>query len=166
MHGVWSWVPPAVQAGVVRLLAAKVRPGGVVHVSYNSLPGWGSAVGMQRLMREAGRRAATRSDRQAEEGLRCVRACSTAQAVHLVRSPLVRSLLERIDDMPIPYLAHEYMNDALGIRASCRTWPDSLAGAKLEFVASAQLPENFPELTLNEASVPWCSARTTRCCAS
>jgi len=40
LHGVWSWVPKAAQDGIVRLLAQKVRPGGLVHVSYNTLPGW------------------------------------------------------------------------------------------------------------------------------
>ena len=53
LHGVWSWVPAAVQAGIVRLLGEKLRPGGV-HVSYNALPGWQGALGMQRLLREAG----------------------------------------------------------------------------------------------------------------
>ena len=29
LHGLWSWVSDAVRAGIVRLLAAKIRPGGV-----------------------------------------------------------------------------------------------------------------------------------------
>ena len=58
MHGLWSWVPPAVQAGIVRLLRAKVKPGGAVHVSYNALPAWGGALGMQRVVRDCGRRLA------------------------------------------------------------------------------------------------------------
>ena len=83
MHGLWSWVPPAVQAGIVRLLRAKVRPGGAVHVSYNALPAWGGALGMQRLMRECGRRLGTRSDRQAEEGLKLVQELQEADALQL-----------------------------------------------------------------------------------
>ena len=50
MHGLWSWVPAAVRAGVVKLLRDKVRPGGAVHVSYNALPGWGGALGMARVL--------------------------------------------------------------------------------------------------------------------
>ena len=96
MHGVWSWVPPAVQAGIVRLLRAKVKPGGAVHVSYNSLPAWGSALGMQRVVRECGRRLGTRSDRQAEEGLKLVQELRAADALQLKRSPLAMSLIERM----------------------------------------------------------------------
>ena len=73
LHGVWSWVPSAVQAGIVRLLGRKVKPGGAVHVSYNSLPAWGAALGMQRILRDCGLRLAARSDRQAEEGLKVVK---------------------------------------------------------------------------------------------
>jgi len=149
MHGVWSWVPPAVQDGIVRLLAAKVRPGGVVHVSYNSLPGWGSAVGMQRLLLDVGRRAAARSDRQVEEALKVLSALYDAQAVHLVGSPMVRSLRERFDSMPVAYLAHEYMNQHWR-PCFMADVANKLADAKLEFVGSAQLPENFPDLTLND----------------
>lgn len=148
LHGLWSWVPAAVQDGIVRLLAAKVRPGGVVHVSYNSLPGWGGAIGMQRLLREVGRHAASRSDRQVEAGLKFVRALLDTQAVHLARSPMVRGLVERFETMPVAYLAHEYMNDQW---APCfmADVAGKLAAAKLEFVASANLPENFPDLTLS-----------------
>ena len=82
------WVPRAVQAGIVRLLRAKVKPGGAVHVSYNALPAWGGALGMQRLVRDGGRRLATRSDRQAEEGLKLVQDLQAADALQLKRSPM------------------------------------------------------------------------------
>ncbi len=149
VHGVWSWVPPPVQQGIVALLRDKLRPGGIAHISYNALPGWQSAIGMQRLLREAGSRVAARSDRQARAGLAAVRALAEAEAVQL--GPVfVRRMLARLEQVPDSYLAHEYMNECWSpcfhadvVRA--------LAGAKLEFVASAQLIENFPELTLTEA---------------
>src|SRR5262249_11063667 len=83
LHGLWSWVADPVRAGIIRLLATKVRPGGVVQVSYNSLPAWQGALGMQRLLREAGERLAVRSDRQAEAGLEVVHALVEAKAQHV-----------------------------------------------------------------------------------
>src|SRR4029453_9402217 len=62
MHGLWSWVSSEVRAGIVRLLAAKTRPGGMVHLSYNALPAWQGALGMQRLIYETGIRIGGRSD--------------------------------------------------------------------------------------------------------
>ncbi len=50
MHGVYAWVSPERQAQIVKFLDRYLKPGGVVFVSYNLLPGWSAAVEMQRLM--------------------------------------------------------------------------------------------------------------------
>lgn len=39
-HGVFSWVPPEVQRGILRLCGASLAPGGVAYISYNTYPGW------------------------------------------------------------------------------------------------------------------------------
>jgi SAM-dependent methyltransferase len=149
LHGVWSWVPPAVQSGIVRLLRSKVKPGGAVHVSYNALPAWGAALGMQRLLRECGMRMGSRSDRQAEEGLKLVKELQDAGALQLTRSPWVNSLIDRMGTLPTQYLAHEYINSAW---APCfhADVAAALAEAKLEWAGSVNLVENFPALTLTD----------------
>lgn len=150
MHGVWSWVPKSVQNGIVRLLRNKVRAGGAVHVSYNALPAWSPAIGMQRMLREAGHRLAWRSDRQAEEGLAIVKALLAAEARQLERSPFVKSILNRIEEAPPSYLAHEYMNEhwqpCFMIDVA-----SALSDAKLEWAGSSQLTENFPALIFTDA---------------
>lgn len=149
MHGVWSWVPPAAQAGIIRLLRAKVRPGGAVHVSYNALPAWGAALGMQRLMREGSRRLASRSDRRAEEGLKLTQALLEADAAQLKGSAWVSSLIGRMGTLPAQYLAHEYLNESWSpcFHADVAA---AFADAKLEWVGSANLVENFAELMLTD----------------
>jgi len=150
MHGVWSWVPVVVRTGIVNLLRDKVQPGGVVHVSYNALPAWGNALGFQRLIRSVGRQRVGRSDRQAGEGLQFLRELFAADALQLQRSYVVQALMERLGELPLTYLTHEYMNASW---APCfmADVAEALADAKLEFAASASLHENFPELTLNDA---------------
>jgi hypothetical protein len=138
-----------VQDGIVRLLRNKVRAGGAVHLSYNALPAWGPALGMQRVMREAGRRLAWRSDRQAEEGLAIVQSLQTAEARQLNQSPFTQTLIARLDKMPTAYLAHEYMNEHWN-PCFMADVAGALADAKLDFVASSQLVENFPDLLLTE----------------
>ena len=39
-HGVYSWVPPAVQEAILRVCSENLRPNGVAYVSYNVYPGW------------------------------------------------------------------------------------------------------------------------------
>jgi SAM-dependent methyltransferase len=144
-HGVWSWVPEMVRAGMVRLLRARLRAGGIFHVSYNALPAWQSALGMQRLAREAGRRLAGRSDRQASAGFAVVHALSDAKARHLHGEAFVQGMLEKVKFALPEYLAHEYMNDSWSpcFHADVAR---AVGDAKLEYVATAELVENFPEL--------------------
>jgi SAM-dependent methyltransferase len=149
MHGVWSWVAPAVQQGIVALLAARLRSGGVLHVSYNALPGWQGGLGLQRLLFESGSRLGFRSDRQVSAGIEVVKALHAAEARHLTRTPFGDNLVSRLDTMPLEYLAHEHMN------ASWRPvfHADVVAAlrpARLDWVASADLLENFPSLMLTE----------------
>ena len=39
-HGVYSWVPPAVQTAILRIASKNLAPDGVVYISYNTYPGW------------------------------------------------------------------------------------------------------------------------------
>ena len=149
LHGVWSWVGDAVRDGIVRLLADKLRPGGIAYVSYNALPAWQGALGLQRLLLEAGRREPGSSDRQVAAGWEIAAALNEAKAPHLRDNPVVQSLNEYARQAKPAYLAHEYMN---------ATWRPcfhadvarALAGAKLDWVSSAQLLENFTPLMLAE----------------
>ena len=40
IHGLWSWVPDDVQQHVLKLLAGRLAPNGVAHLSFNAMPGW------------------------------------------------------------------------------------------------------------------------------
>jgi SAM-dependent methyltransferase len=147
-HGVWSWVRDDVRAGIVRLLAEKLRAGGIAHLSYNSLPGWQGGLGLQRLMREAGRRDGGRSDRQAQVGVRAAQALRAVEARHLA-SDFARELLDKLETAPIAYAAHEFMNDAWSpcFHADVAA---AMAEAKLDWVGSAAMLDNFPALMLTE----------------
>jgi SAM-dependent methyltransferase len=149
LHGLWSWVSGPVRAGIVRLLDRKLRPGGIAYVSYNALPGWQPAIGMQRLVREAGQRGAMRSDRQVEAGIEVVRTLIEAGAQQLSGNQLVQTLLEHVGRGQLSYLAHEYMNAAWHPCFHADVVRD-LAAAKLDWVASAELLENFSPLMLGD----------------
>ena len=148
MHGLWSWVSRDVRAGIVRLLAAKTRPGGAVHVSYNAMPAWQGAIGMQRLIYEAGIRSGGRSDHQAEAGLALAREVKEAGGKYLTESSLSRDVIDNIHGMSKEYLSHEYMS-AHWSPAFHADVAAAMAEAKLDWVASANPLENFPELMLS-----------------
>lgn len=147
MHGLWSWVSPEVRAAIVRLLAAKTKPGALVHLSYNALPSWQGGIGLQRLIYETGRRSGGRSDAQAEAGLALAKDLRAAEARHLGEGEISRDLIDSIQSASKEYLAHEYMN-AHWAPAFHADVAAAMSGAKLDWVAAANPLENFPELTL------------------
>ncbi len=55
-HGVWSWVPPAVQDHILNVCARNLAPHGVVYVSYNVYPGWHIAGMVRDMVNYHGRR--------------------------------------------------------------------------------------------------------------
>jgi SAM-dependent methyltransferase len=50
-HGVYSWVPRAVQHKILRILAERLLPQGIGHVSYNTYPGWHLREAVRHMMR-------------------------------------------------------------------------------------------------------------------
>jgi SAM-dependent methyltransferase len=155
MHGVWSWVSDSVRAGVLRLLRGKLRAGGVMHVSYNALPGWQGMLAVQRTVREAGLRLGSRSDRQAAQGLAVVRALYEAEASALRIDPRVGMWTTDTGAYAPSYLAHEFMN---GHWSPC--WHADVAAAmseaQLDWVGAATLIENFIELAMTQAQRQVC----------
>jgi SAM-dependent methyltransferase len=149
-HGVWTWVGEDVQDGIVGLLGQKLKAGGMFHVSYNLLTGWQDALGLQRLVREAGMRLAHRGESQAAAGLKVAQELAEAGGRVSFSGGFGKTMLERMATLPAGYIAHEMLN---------RHWrpvfhadvAERLADAKLEFCGSARLLTNFPQLTMGEA---------------
>jgi SAM-dependent methyltransferase len=146
-HGLWAWVSDTVKAGVVRILSDRLRPGGIVHLSYNSLPAWQKAIGFQRLLRTAGDIGGGRSDRKAAQGLELAKKLAAAGAVHLDQNAMEALAKQYPPEILPEYLAHEYMNGHWRPRFHGEV-AAALAEAKLDYVASGDIFENFPELIL------------------
>lgn len=150
LHGVWAWVSDATRAAIVRFLARQVKPGGVVHVGYNALPGWQEMMGLRRLLAEVGAATAGRSDQRIEAALAAARDLNAAEARHLRRSPFVQRVLDPERSLPSAYLAHEYLNENWRPMFHVEV-AAAFAQAKLTFAAAGELPENFPDLCLDDA---------------
>ena len=146
LHGVWSWVSVENRAHIVRFIDRHLKPGGLVYVTYNALPGWTPALPAQRLMWMLSGFETGRSDKRMVTALDKLRQLSEAGAKHVPAEHLDRLEKER-ERGNLAYLSHEYMN---------RHWNPcyhadvalDLLEAKLSFVGSANIFENFPDLSL------------------
>ncbi|MBU8543827.1 MULTISPECIES: class I SAM-dependent methyltransferase [Roseomonadaceae] len=149
VHGVWSWVGDPVREGILRLLRRKVKPGGVVLMTYNALPGAGGALGLSRLVR-----GFLRSSGSTAEGIEAARAqvekLVAAEAPNLPNSTWRTLLLGEVAKARQGYMLHEFITDHW---RPCffADVQEAMASARCDYVGSASLDENFPSMSLSPA---------------
>lgn len=110
-HGVYSWVPPAVQDKILEICAQNLAPNGVAYVSYNTYPGW-HLRGMIRAMMCYHARHFTTPQirvRQARNLLDFLAKSVGAEGGPY--SSLLKSELEVIRNAGDPYLFHDHLED-------------------------------------------------------
>ncbi|MDO9502461.1 class I SAM-dependent methyltransferase [Falsiroseomonas sp.] len=149
VHGLWSWVADPVREGVLRLLRRRLKPGGVVLMTYNALPGAGGALGLSRLARGALRGAgSTAAGIDAARDI--VQKLVAAEAQHLPPSTWRALMTGEISGARAGYLLHEFITDHW---RPCffADVQDAMATARCEFVGSATMDENFPAMSLTPA---------------
>ena len=153
LHGVWSWISDENRALIVDFIRRKLRVGGVVYISYNTLPGWAAAMPLRQLMAQ---HAATLSapglatEAKVEAALAHVEALFAAEPAYLGANPQIAERFAQMKGMDRRYLAHEYFN---------RDWKpmyfsevaDMLSAAKLNFACSANYSDMLDEIWMTPA---------------
>ena len=112
LHGVWSWVSAANRDRILKLVARRLRPGGVVYVSYNALPGWAPMLPLREMMvayAAALPADLPRADR-IEAALHDAQMRVLRDPVLLETCPGIEAELRAIRHKGVAYLAHELFN--------------------------------------------------------
>lgn len=149
VHGVWSWVGDPVREGLLRLLRRRLKAGGVVMISYNALPGAAGTLGLARLARSAMLAAGNSVDGLAATK-HLVQRLVAAEAVHFPSSGWRRLFTDESTVARPGYVLHEFLTEH---------WRPSffadvaaaMGSARCEYVGSATIDENFPQMTLSPA---------------
>ncbi|MFV3076079.1 class I SAM-dependent methyltransferase [Niveispirillum fermenti] len=111
LHGVWSWVGPVQRAEIVDFIARHLKPGGVVYMGYNVLPGWGQYMPLRELMLASVMRGQGGLPDRIQGALALADRLRAAGAAHFQVNPTVSARLDQLLDRPVAYLAHEYFNE-------------------------------------------------------
>jgi SAM-dependent methyltransferase len=150
-HGVYSWVDEHARHAWRDFIDRHLKPGGLVYVSYNAMPGRAADLPLQRLVRTLGQTLAGDSQQRALAAIRIVLSMAELKAPALVASPLAARLKESADRLLPGYLAHELMGAhwsplcVTEVRAA-------LAPISLEPAGSATLMENYDSFVLGKAA--------------
>lgn len=147
MHGVWSWIAPELQNSIVQFLDQNLKPGGLLYVSYNAMPAWSQNAPLQRMIKELAAVMPGPSDSAVHGAIEMVLRLRDAKMIPDRLQPGIRQLTEIARRRKLAYLAHEYLNAHWKPQYHIDV-ARTLAGAKLEFVGSASLMQNFENAML------------------
>ena len=146
-HGVYTWINREGQLALQRFIDRRLKPGGLVYISYNALPGWSRDLPFQRLVRELGRTFHGGDAERFAAAAAVARAVAGAPA--LAASFTMSELNERPEDYPPAYLVHEFMPSAWQPLYVTEV-RSAVAAIGLTPVGSATLNENFDWMVLTE----------------
>jgi hypothetical protein len=114
LHGIWSWVSDENRKVIVESIRKRLRVGGAVYFSYNTFPGWATAMPLRHIMsihsQEVGsdvQGMASRIDAAIAFGGKL----ADVGARYFQANPLAKGRLDAIAGQNRNYLAHEYFNE-------------------------------------------------------
>ncbi|MFI4986716.1 MAG: class I SAM-dependent methyltransferase [Alphaproteobacteria bacterium] len=150
-HGVYSWVDERSREALRRFVDRHLKPGGLVYVSYNALPGRAADLPFQRLLRTLGETFSGDSVARVTAAARVVDSLHALRAPALVASPMAVERQKNKDRFPAAYLAHEVMG-AHWEPLTVTEMRSAMATIGLVPVGSATLMDNYDSFVLGKAA--------------
>jgi len=149
LHGIYSWISEENRRHIVAFLRRRLKPGGVVYISFNTMPGWAALMPLRRLMVDfASSEFGTTIDR-AERALLQAQGVVDAEAAFFRVNPHVAEMLQLVKKQPRNYVIHEYLNrDATPFYFADVV--AELSEAKLSYLGSAHILENIDAVNFSE----------------
>jgi SAM-dependent methyltransferase len=145
-HGVYSWVSRESQAALRGFIDRHLKPGGLVYISYNAIPGRAADLPFQRLMRALGNTFPGGSMNQFTAAVTIVHRLASLKPPAFAASSFLHRLRKN-KNFAQPYFVHELMSE--NWQALCVTQVRAeMTTIGLAPVGSATLVENFDSLVL------------------
>jgi SAM-dependent methyltransferase len=150
IHGIWSWISDENRRIMVEFIRRKLKVGGVLYISYNTLPGWGAFAPMRHLMTEhaeiigaEGHGIVSRINGALEFSEKLL----ATNPAFVRANPQVAERVKKLKEQNRHYLAHEYFNrDWHPMHFA--TMAEWLQPAKLQYACSAHFLDHIPAINL------------------
>jgi hypothetical protein len=150
LHGIWSWVSDENRTIIVDFLRRKLKVGGVLYISYNTLPGLAPMVPVRDLLSE---HSAVMSPAGAGTPSRVASALDfmdklmAADPRFVQEHPGIKNRYDRLRGQNAHYLAHEYFNRDWAPMpfSKVASW---LEPAKLSYACSADFIGQIDSISL------------------
>lgn len=145
LHGIWSWISDENRRVIVDFVRRKLAVGGILYISYNTLPGWSAHAPIRHLLAMHDNHIASAANSRAQN----VKTALDFGSRVLEHSPGLKNntphILNRLNEIAkhdTSYLIHEYMNYHWHpmYYADLEQW---LEPAKVGFACSASYLDDF-----------------------
>jgi SAM-dependent methyltransferase len=152
LHGIWSWISDDNRRVIVDFVRRKLKVGGILYISYNTLPGWAAFAPMRYLMTQhaqiigsQGQGIVSRIDGAMEFAEQLLK----TEPLFTSNNPMVAKRLEDISAKSRHYLAHEYFNEDWNPMhvSQMAQW---LQPAKLDYACSANFIDHNDAINLTD----------------
>ncbi len=133
VHGIWSWINDENRYVIVDFIRRKLKVGGVLYVSYNTLPGWAAFAPMRHLMTEHAEVIGTEGHgivSRINGALDFTEKLLATNPAYARANPQIVERIKKIKEQNRHYLAHEYFN---------RDWHPMHFATMAEWLESAKL---------------------------
>ena len=149
-HGLLSWVSPEKRHALLAFAQAKLKPGGLLYVSYNAMPGWASVEPLRQLLLSPIGGAEGTSVERAQRGVAFARVMEASGAEYFTRNPAASEMLATMEKAGLPYVVHEYLHEHWAPMYFARVaW--EMAASDLHFVGALPLYLNFRDMAIPES---------------
>lgn len=155
LHGIWTWISDQNRAVLVDFIRRKLRPDGVLFISYNTLPGWSGSAPLRHLIK----RHAEVMGAPVQGALGRTDAAIGFVDQFLAMEPLysknnkgVADWFGQVKGQDRTYLVHEYMGRDWHPMyfSDMESW---LSSAKVDFAASANTLDTVTDINLTPEQV-------------
>ncbi len=150
LHGVWSWVSPDIQNAILEFLKRRVKPGGLVYITYNLLTQWAMFLPLQGILKELSASSPGGRDLAVRNAFATIERLTELKVIPANFPAALKRLKRGVpEDYVWPYLAHEFLPEHW-MPTSHTDVARALGLAKLTFAGSADLLRNLTNVFVNE----------------
>ncbi|MCO5070373.1 MAG: class I SAM-dependent methyltransferase [Rhizobiaceae bacterium] len=149
LHGIYSWIKAEYRENICEIIRRRLKPGGIVYISYNCLPGWAAAAPMRHLLYLHGKTSGGPTGTRVGPALDFAAKVEASGSRYFQSVPGLKQRLEKLHGQNRNYVAHEYMNDAWQLLYFSDVAAE-LSEAKLGFAASAALLDAIDVINLTK----------------
>lgn len=109
-HGFLSWVTPSKRKTMFERAAAWLKPGGLLYLGYNALPGWASVAPLRRFLLEAATTAEGSLEVRIRFALDLAKRLCDGRGQYFIDNPSSKEILSTAIERGVAYAAHEFFN--------------------------------------------------------